>query len=180
MTENLQDELYKLENKPAKGAKRRANIRSWRAKNASFKVLERQNMQNQTIFELYTDDNKSKYSSNPKDILKSEKKTYEKLYTKWTSTAATTEFFLEIPNRKKISNEHFNICEAEISLDEIIKSINSEIIKPQVMMALQQNIVNPSNVLAPVLLDVYDSWGKLHTMGVTYRTGIIFAICKRW
>ena len=39
-----------------------------------FKVLERQNMQSQTIFELYTDDNKSKYSSNPKDILKSEKK----------------------------------------------------------------------------------------------------------
>ena len=31
-------------------------------------------MQNQTIFELYTDDNKSKYSNNPKDILKSEKK----------------------------------------------------------------------------------------------------------
>ena len=28
-------------------------------------------MQNQTIIELYTDDNKSKYSSNPKDILKS-------------------------------------------------------------------------------------------------------------
>ena len=31
-------------------------------------------MQNQTIFELYTDDNKSKYSSNHKDILKSAKK----------------------------------------------------------------------------------------------------------
>ena len=30
-------------------------------------------MQNQTIFELYTDDNKSKYSSKPKDILKSAK-----------------------------------------------------------------------------------------------------------
>ena len=30
-------------------------------------------MQNQTIFELYTDDNKSKYSSNTKDILKSAK-----------------------------------------------------------------------------------------------------------
>ena len=27
-------------------------------------------MQNQTIFELYTDDNKSKYLSNPKDIFK--------------------------------------------------------------------------------------------------------------
>ena len=39
-----------------------------------FEVLERQNMKNQTIFELYTDDNKSKYSSNPKDILKSAKK----------------------------------------------------------------------------------------------------------
>ena len=31
-------------------------------------------MQNQTIFQLYTDNNKLKYSSNPKDILKSEKK----------------------------------------------------------------------------------------------------------
>ena len=30
-------------------------------------------MQNETIFELYTDDNKSKYSSSPKDILKSAK-----------------------------------------------------------------------------------------------------------
>ena len=51
--------------------------RSFRAKNSPklfFKVLERQNMQNQTIFELYTDDNKSEYSSNPKDILRSAKK----------------------------------------------------------------------------------------------------------
>ena len=31
-------------------------------------------MKNQTIFELYTDDNKSKYSSNPMNILKPEKK----------------------------------------------------------------------------------------------------------
>ena len=49
-----------------------------------------------------------------------------KLYTKWTSTAATIEFVCKIPNRKKISNEYFNLYEAEISLDEIIKSINSE------------------------------------------------------
>ena len=34
MIENLQDELYQLENKQAKGAKLRANIRSWRAINA--------------------------------------------------------------------------------------------------------------------------------------------------
>ena len=33
MIENLQDELYQLENKQVKGAKLRANIRSWRAKN---------------------------------------------------------------------------------------------------------------------------------------------------
>ena len=45
------------------------------------------------------------------------KKNYEKLYTKQTSTAATTEFLSKIPNRKKISNERFNLCEAEISLD---------------------------------------------------------------
>ena len=30
----------------------------------------------------------------------------------------------------KISNEHFILCEAEISLDEIIKPINSETNKP--------------------------------------------------
>ena len=34
MIENLQDELYQLESKQAKDAKLRANIRSWRAKNA--------------------------------------------------------------------------------------------------------------------------------------------------
>ena len=82
-------------------------------------------MKNQTIFELYTDDNKSKYSSNPMDILKSTKNM--KLYSKWFSTSATTEFVWKIPNRMKISYEHFNLCEAEIYLDEVIKSINSEI-----------------------------------------------------
>ena len=34
MIENLQDELYQLENKQEKGAKLRPKIRSWRAKNA--------------------------------------------------------------------------------------------------------------------------------------------------
>ena len=51
-------------------------------------------------------------------------------------------FVQKIINRKKISNKHFNICEVEISLDEIIEYINSEIINFQVMMALQQNFVN--------------------------------------
>ena len=75
---NLQDELYQLENKQAKGAKLRAKIK-WELEGEKcskifFKVLERRNMQNQTISELYTDDNKSKHSSNPTDILKSAKK----------------------------------------------------------------------------------------------------------
>ena len=37
-------------------------------------VLKRQNMKNQTIIELCTADNKSKYSSNPMYIFKSAKK----------------------------------------------------------------------------------------------------------
>ena len=32
-------------------------------------------------------------------------------------TAATTEFLSKFHNRKEISNKHFNLCEAEISLD---------------------------------------------------------------
>ena len=60
-------------------------------------------------------------------------------------------------------------------MDEIIKSINSE-----------TNNKSPGNddltvefwkhfliELVPVLLDVYDSWGKLGTMGVTSRAGTI-------
>ena len=39
-----------------------------------FEILEKRNMKKQTIFELYTVDIKSKYSSNPMDILKSVKK----------------------------------------------------------------------------------------------------------
>ena len=75
-------------------------------------------------------------------FLKSEKKNYKKLNPKRTSAAATTEFVQKIPNSKKISNEHFNICEAEISSNEIMKYRNSEIINLQVMIALQQNFVN--------------------------------------
>ena len=40
-----------------------------------------------------------------------------KLYTKRISAAAATEAVCKIPNIKKIANEHFNLCEAEISID---------------------------------------------------------------
>ena len=66
MIKNLKDELDQLENKQAKGAKFCANIRyklednrRWSCFRTFFKVLERQNMQNQTILELYTYNNKS-------------------------------------------------------------------------------------------------------------------------
>ena len=36
-----------------------------------------------------------------------------------------------------------------------------------------------SNELAPVLLDVYDSWGEIGTINVTSRTGIITATYKK-
>ena len=72
-------------------------------------------MQIQIIFELHTDDNKSKYS---KDILKSAKKIMK---NSTPSRVATTEFLRKLPDIKRISNKHFNLCEAEISFDEIIK-----------------------------------------------------------
>ena len=106
---------------------------------------------------------------------------YEKLCTKQTSTAATTEFLGKITNRKKISNKHFNLCEAEISLGEIIKSINSETNhKYPCNDVLTAEFYKPfSNEVAPALLDVYDSSGKRGTMDVTSRTGITSAIYKK-
>ena len=57
MIENLQDELYKVKNKQAKSVELRTNIR-WELEGKKysktfFKVIERQNIQNQTILELY-------------------------------------------------------------------------------------------------------------------------------
>ena len=71
----------------------------------------------------------------------------------------------------KISNGHFNLCEAEISLDEIIKSINAETNnkRPGNDGLTAEFYRHFSIELAPVLSGVYDSRGKLDTMGVTYR-----------
>ena len=101
--------------------------------------------------------------------------------TKQTSTVTTTEFLSKIPNKKKISNEHFNLCEAEISLDEIIKSINSETNNksPGNDGLTTEFYKHFSNKLAPVLLGVYDSLGKLGTMGFTSRAGIISVKYKK-
>ena len=66
----------------------------------------------------------------------------EKSQTKQITAAATTECLRKVTNRKKISYKHFNLCEAEISLDEIIKSKNSEQI-----INLQQNRRPNSRIL---------------------------------
>ena len=50
-------------------------------------------------------------------FLNLQKKIYQKLYTKQTSTATTTEFLSQISNRKKISNEQFYLFEPEVSFD---------------------------------------------------------------
>ena len=126
--------------------------------------------------------NKSKCSNNPKDIFKSAKKNYEKLYTKEvTSKAATTEFFSKICNKMIVFNEQCNLCEAKISLDEIIKSINSQTNNksPSNDDLTAEFYKHFSNELGLVLLDVFDTWGKLGTMGVTSRTGIISVIYKK-
>ena len=76
----------------------------------------------------------------------------------------------------------FNLREAEISLEEIIKFINCETNNKSpgndgVIAEFQKHF---SIKLAPVLLDVYDFWEKLSTTSFTSRTGlsIIFYIKK--
>ena len=66
-------------------------------------------------------------------------------------------------------------------MDEIIKSINSQTNKksPGNNGLTAEFYKHFSNELAPVLLDVYDYWGKLGTMDVTSRTGIISVIYKK-
>ena len=134
MIQNVQDGLYQLKNKQAKGAKLRANIsqeelEGKKCPKTFFNILERLNMQNQTIFELYTDDNKSKQFSNPTDILKSAQKIMKK------STPSKLSQLLQLNFLEKLLIERKCLMSTLIlyiyiyisyitSLDEIIKSIN--------------------------------------------------------
>ena len=72
-----------------------------------------------------------------------------------------TKFFSKIPNRNKISNEQFNLCEAKIYLDEIIKSINSQTNnKSSGSDVLTTEFYKHFfNELVPVLLGAYESGG---------------------
>ena len=69
----------------------------------------------------------------------------------------------------------------KISLDEIIKSINSQANnKSSRNDAITAKFSKQfSNEVAPVFLDIYESWKKLGIMGITFRTGIISVIYKK-
>ena len=139
-------------------------------------------MQNQTISELYIDEEKSKTSDNPKDILNSAKKFYESLYTRENISQPAINILLnKIPTNKKISNEHFQLCETGLSLEEVLNAINS-----------QKNNKSPgndgitaefykhfSNEMAPILLEVFSCWKQIGTIGISSRTGIISVIYKK-
>ena len=122
MIKNLQDELYQLEHKPAESIKLRAGMR-WdlecgKCSKTFFKVLVMQNLQNQYLNYVLMIINENILAILSKGIVKSAKKT--------TSTTAATKFLGKCLNGKETSIEQLNLREARISLDEIIKSINSQ------------------------------------------------------
>ena len=120
--------------------------------------------------------------SNSKDIIKSAKN-FMKNFTprRQLPKLLLSSFLSKIPNRKKRRNERFKLSKAKISLNDVIKSINSHTNNkfPGNNDLTAEFYIYFLNKLALVLSDAYDSWGKLGTMGVTSRTGIIFAIYKK-
>ena len=90
--------------------------------NENYKM--KQNMQNQTISQLMIK-KKTKYFSNPNDILNSPKSFCKKLYTK-EITSKTATLFGAISNRMKISNKLFHHYEANNFLGKVPKSINCQ------------------------------------------------------
>ena len=76
------------------------------------------------------------------------------------------DFISKIPNIKIISNEHFNLWEAGISLDEIIKFRWShkilKLINLKLMMALQQNFKRVLLNCAPCFTQLHPAYSNLH------------------
>ena len=122
---NLQDELYQLENKQAKGAKLRAAIR-WKLEDKKcsktfFKVLERKNGQNQTRSEFILMILNQNILESLLTFSNLQKNFYEKIYTKQaTIKTATAEFLSQIPNRRNISNERFKL---QVDYDHLLITI---------------------------------------------------------
>ena len=96
-----------------------------------------------------------------------------RLGSSWRAKKGLKTFFrvLEFPgkilNMKKISSEHFNLCEAEMSLGEIIKfrwnhKVLQQIINLQLMMALQQNFKRVLLNCAPRSIHLHPAHLNLH------------------
>ena len=68
---------------------------------------------------------------------------------------------------------------AKISLYKVTNSVNSQT-NNKSQMAQHQSYKYFSTELSRILLDVYNSFEKLCTMGATSGIGIISAICKFW
>ena len=75
-----------------------------------------------------------------------------------TSNTVTIEVLSKITSRRKISNEKINFLGVKI-FSEFYKHFFTE--------------------LASTFLDVYDSWGKYGTIGVTYRIRIITVLYNK-
>ena len=106
-----------------------------------------------------------------------------------TSKTAIAELFSKISNKKKISNKQFHHCEANIFLEKVTKSINSQTnMKSSGNDSLTANFINTFQMNYPITFInnilsnnayVYQSWENLGTMGVSSRTGVISAIYKK-
>ena len=106
-----------------------------------------------------------------------------------TSKAAIAELLSKISNKKKISNKQFHHCEANIFLEKVTKSINSQTnMKSSGKDSLTRNFITTfqmnysltfiNNILSNNAY-IYQSWENLGTMGVSSRTGVISAIYKK-
>ena len=106
-----------------------------------------------------------------------------------TSKTAIAELFSKISNKKKISNKQFHHCQANVFLEKVTKSINSQTnMNSSGNDSLTANFINTfqmnysltfiNNVLSNNAY-VYQSWENLGTLGVTSRTRVITAYMKK-
>ena len=106
-----------------------------------------------------------------------------------TSKTAIAELFSKISNKKKISNKQFHHCQANVFLEKVTKSINSQTnMNSSGNDSLTANFINTfqmnysltfiNNVLSNNAY-VYQSWENFGTMGVSSRTGVISATYKK-
>ena len=106
-----------------------------------------------------------------------------------TTRTAIAELFSKICNKNKISNKKFQHGEANTFLEKVTKSIDSQTnMKSSGNNGLTANFINIFQMNYPITLInnilsnnayVYQSWENLGTIGVSFRTRVIFTIYKK-